>query len=151
MIQIDFKRLTPTAVMPFRAHQGDAGLDLFADLLPGPDGRMDLKIEPHKTAMIGTGIAMAIPDGYFGGVYARSGLASKDGLRPANCVGVVDSGYRNEVKVALHNDTDEAKVIHHGQKIAQLIIQPYLDCTMHEVNELSNTERGMGGFGSSGV
>ena len=100
--------------------------------------------------MIGTGLAVEIPEGYFGAIFARSGLASKEGLRPANCVGVVDSDYRGEVKVALHNDTNELRTVQHGERIAQLVIMPYLPVEFNLVNELTDTDRGEGGFGSTG-
>ena len=93
---------------------------------------------------------MEIPVGYFGGVFARSGLSSKEGLRPANCVGVVDSDYRGEVKVALHNDGEVERVITPAEKIAQLVVVPFLSVEFSEVSELSDTDRGEGGFGSTG-
>ena len=94
---------------------------------------------------------MEIPEGYFGGVYARSGLSSKKGLRPGNCVGIIDSDYRGEIKVPLHNDSDIVQSIKTGDRIAQLIIQPYLSVEFEEADELSGTERGSGGFGHSGT
>ena len=100
--------------------------------------------------MVHTGIAVSIPHGYFGGVYARSGLSTREGLRPANCVGVVDEDYIGEVMVALHNDTDQVKKIEHGERIAQLVIQPYEAAIFEVVDELVNTDRGAGGFGSTG-
>ena len=96
------------------------------------------------------GIAVAIPDGYFGGIYARSGLSSKEGLRPANCTGVVDADYRGEIKVALHNDSEDVRTIEPAQKIAQLVVQPFLSVTFDEVLSLDETDRGEGGFGSTG-
>ena len=110
-----------------------------------------LVVEPHKTAKIGTGIALAIPDGYYGGIYARSGLATKQGLRPANCVGVVDSDYRGELIVALHNDTDLPQAICAGDRIGQLLVLPYLSVDFEEVEDLDETVRGTGGFGSTGL
>lgn len=107
-------------------------------------------IEPHTTEFIYTGIAIEIPDGYFGAVFARSGLASKQGLRPANCVGVCDSRYRGEYMVALHNDSIVARTVSPGDRIAQLVVMPYLNVEFNEVDELSNTVRGEGGFGSTG-
>ena len=100
---------------------------------------------------IGTGIAVEIPEGYFGAVFARSGLATKRGLRPANAVGVVDSDYRGELIVALHNDTDYAQEVADGERIAQLVIIPYLPVSFVEVDDLSSTDRGEGGFGSTGT
>jgi dUTP pyrophosphatase len=93
---------------------------------------------------------LAIPDGYFGAVYARSGLSAKEGLRPANCVGVVDSDYRGEVIVALHNDTDDEKTIDKNERIAQIVVMPYLSVEFQEAGELDDTQRGSGGFGSTG-
>lgn len=107
-------------------------------------------LAPHETKMIGTGVALAVPEGYFGGVFARSGLSAKEGLRPANCTGVVDADYRGEVKVALHNDSGEERVVAPGQKIAQLVIMPFLSVEFEEVADLDETERGQGGFGSTG-
>lgn len=103
------------------------------------------------TVKIGTGIAVEIPNGYFGAVFARSGLATKEGLRPANAVGVCDSDYRGEYIVALHNDSDTPRTVTPGERIAQLVIMPYLQVDFEEVNELSDTVRGEGGFGSTGV
>lgn len=143
-MNIEIKRLTETAKLPERGSLMAAGYDLFADIAE------DTVIEPHTTAMIGTGIAVAIPEGYFGGVYARSGLSSKEGLRPANCTGVVDADYRGEIKVALHNDGEIARTVTVGQKIAQMVVSPFLSVTFEEVDELDNTDRGAGGFGSTG-
>ena len=100
--------------------------------------------------MIGTGLCMAPPEGYFVGVYARSGLSTKEGLRPGNCVGVCDEDYRGEYKVSLHNDFDEEKVVKHGDRIAQVMLQKRYDMEFEEVDELDDTARGAGGFGSTG-
>lgn len=143
-MKINIKRLTETAILPERGSAYAAGYDLFADL------QETVSIQPHETKMIGTGLAMEIPEGYFGGIFARSGLSSKEGLRPANCVGVVDADYRGEVKVALHNDGEFVREIKSGQKIAQLVVVPFLSVEFDEVNELSETVRGVGGFGSTG-
>jgi dUTP pyrophosphatase len=143
-MKINIKRLTETAIIPERGSMYAAGYDLFADL------KESVVIKPHETLFIPTGIAIEIPEGYFGGIFARSGLASKEGLRPANCVGVVDSDYRGEVKVALHNDSDVARYVEVGQKVAQMVIIPFLTVDFEEVGELNNTERGVGGFGSTG-
>jgi dUTP pyrophosphatase len=110
----------------------------------------DVVIKPHETKMIGTGLAAAIPEGYFGGIFARSGLSSKEGLRPANCTGVVDADYRGEIKVALHNDSEVERVVTVGEKIAQLVVLPFLSVEFDEVETLSETQRGAGGFGSTG-
>ena len=154
-MDIKFKCLSETATMPTYAHANDAGMDLYADLHPlQEDIESEVEsyclINPHSTKMISCGFAIAIPEGYFGGIYARSGLASKQSLRPANCVGVVDSSYRGEVMVALHNDSDEIQEIKHGQRIAQMLIQPVVSVALKQVEALDETERGEGGFGSSG-
>ena len=146
-MEVKIKRLSDTSTLPAYAHEGDAGMDLYADI---PTDKEKLIIPPHESVMIPCGFAIAIPNGYFGAIYARSGLASKQGLRPSNCVGVVDSGYRNQVMVALHNDTDYERIVSHGDRIAQMIVQPFPKVSLIEVNELDDTERGMGGFGSSG-
>lgn len=143
-MKINIKKLTESAILPDRGSDYAAGYDLFADV------KESVEIKAHKTAMIPTGLAMEIPEGYFGGIFARSGLASKESLRPANCVGVVDADYRGEVKVALHNDSNENRVITPGQKVAQLVIVPFLSVEFDEVEELSATVRGAGGFGSTG-
>ena len=143
-MRINIKRLTETAMIPTRQHEGDAGYDLYTDI------QEPVIIEPHTTKLIHTGIAIEIPDGYFGAIFARSGLASKQGLRPANCVGVCDSRYRGEYIVALHNDSTAAQIVSSGDRIAQLVVMPYLNVEFNEVNELSNAERGESGFGSTG-
>ena len=206
METLKIKKLHPDAHVPTRAHDTDAGMDLYAlpveytdeekkayksivdlnvtyskflDLFGGTgtfgdtllsekqkaaidiagkltDSEWDdyfkskIVIMPHETKMIPTGIAIAVPTGYMGCIYARSGLASKHGLAPANCVGIVDSDYRGEVKVALHNYSNKNQVIDVGDRIAQLVIQPISLCTPVEVKELDETDRGVGGFGSSG-
>lgn len=138
------KKTSPTAVIPTRATEQSAGYDLYADL------PYAIAILPHTTAKIDTGIAIELPEKTFGGVYARSGLATKRGLRPSNCVGVIDSDYRGSVIVALHNDSDIIETVSPGERIAQLIISPYLVVDLEEVDELTDTVRGDGGFGSSG-
>lgn len=143
-MNIDILTLSDSAKLPERGSDMAAGYDLFADISE------DIIIDPHTTAMIGTGLAVAIPEGYFGGIYARSGLSSKEGLRPANCTGVVDADYRGEIKVALHNDSDFERTITPGQKIAQMVIMPFLSVEFQQVEQLDNTDRGEGGFGSTG-
>lgn len=143
-MKVNIKRLTDTAKIPTRQHEGDAGYDLYADI------QEPVTIKPHTTEFIHTGIAIEIPDGYFGAVFARSGLASKQGLRPANCVGVCDSRYRGEYMVALHNDSVDTRIVSSGDRIAQLVVIPYLNVEFNEVDELTDTERGDGGFGSTG-
>lgn len=137
------KRLTPTAKLPTRGSAGAAGYDLYADDY--------YTILDHTNTLIHTGISVEIPEGYFGAIYARSGLATKQGLRPANCVGVVDQDYRGEILVSLFNDAGAPKSIEKGERIAQLVIQPYLNVEIEDADDLSDTERGAGGFGSTGV
>lgn len=143
-MRMNIKLLSSNAKMPTRGSEEAAGLDLYAA------NDSIIVIQPHSTVLIPTDIAIEIPRGMFGGIFARSGLASKRGLRPANCVGVIDSDYRGNIIVALHNDTDEAKAIEEGERIAQLIIMPYVMPELKVVKELSDTERGSDGFGSSG-
>ena len=145
MINVDVKILNEFAKMPTRGSAYAAGFDLYAAT------NYDVTIMPHATEMVDIGIAVAIPEGYFGGIYARSGLASKQGLRPANCVGVIDSDYRGSIQVALHNDTNDIRNIKAGDRIAQLIIQPCPDVELNPVDELNETDRQAGGFGSTGV
>jgi len=144
-MKIEIKKLRPEAVIPTSGSKYAAGYDLYA--CPEED---KVVIAPHTTAKIGTGLSIAVPEGYFGAVFARSGLAAKQGLRPANCVGVCDSDYRGEYIVALHNDTDSEQTITKGDRIAQLVVMPYLAVEFEEKDELSETERGAGGFGSTG-
>lgn len=143
-MEMKIKRLTDTAKIPERGSVYAAGYDLFADITT------PCEILPGETKMIGTGIAIAVPEGYFGGIFARSGLSSKEGLRPANCVGVVDADYRGEVKVALHNDSNVTRQVEPAQKIAQLVVVPFLAVEFDEVDALDDTVRGAGGFGSTG-
>lgn len=144
MFQIKIKKLNKNANIPTRGSVYSAGYDLYA-CIDEP-----ITITPHSTVKIGTGLAIEIPDGYFGAIFARSGLATKEGLRPANCVGCCDSDYRGEYIVALHNDTNETKLIVPNERIAQLVVMPYLPVEFEEVTELTDTERGTGGFGSTG-
>ncbi|MGN0992858.1 MAG: dUTP diphosphatase [Bacilli bacterium] len=145
MLPVKIKRLYDNAKIPTRGSAAAAGYDLYAYL-----SEDNIIIPAHSTVLIGTGISMALPDGTFLGLYPRSGLASKRGLRPANCVGVVDSDYRGEIKVALHNDTNEEKMIENGERVAQGILQSYLPMNFEITNNLDETERGLGGFGSTG-
>ncbi len=145
MLEVQIKKLKATAKVPTRGSANAAGYDLYACL-----DDESVAIKPHSTVKIGTGLAVAVPDGYFGAIFARSGLAAKEGLRPANCVGVADSDYRGEYIVALHNDTDFEKTVKNGERIAQLVIMPYLSVEFSETDELDKTERGAGGFGSTG-
>lgn len=145
-IDIKVKKLKENAKLPFHGSEYSAGYDLHACLEENT-----LTIPAHQTILVPTGLSIEIPEGYFAGIFARSGLASKQGLRPANCVGVIDSDYRGEYMVSLHNDTDEEKTILNGDRIAQLVIIPFLPVNFIETKEeLSKTDRGEGGFGSSG-
>lgn len=143
-MEVLFKKLSETARVPKRGSSSAAGYDLFADI------RENVVIAPTETVLIGTGLSMAIPEGYFGGVFARSGLSAKEGLRPANCVGVIDSDYRGEIKVSLHNDSDKERTVTPDEKIAQLVVIPYLTLELKEADSLPDTQRGEGGFGSTG-
>lgn len=145
MAQVQIRKLVPAAVIPTRGSLSAAGCDLYACIPAG-----EIVVPAHGTQMIPTGIAVALPEGTFGGVFARSGLASREGLRPANCVGVIDSDYRGECMVALHNDTDEPRTVRSGERIAQLVLLPYLPIEFEEVAQLDETARGTGGFGSTG-
>ncbi len=153
MINIRIKQLTDTAIFPIYSSDKAAGMDLYADICENgvrtPPNYVVIK--PHTTVKIGTGWAIQPPEGYCGLIFARSGLATKQGLRPANCVGICDEDYRGEYIVALHNDTDEERIIHHGDRIAQLIFVPYEQVNFIEVDELDKTDRGANGFGSSGT
>ena len=126
------KLLSDKAKLPTRGSEEAAGWDLYAVT--------DAIIPPHSTVKVSTDIAIEIPNGYFGAVFARSGLATKQGLRPANCVGVIDSDYRGPVIVALHNDTDQVKEIFSGDRIAQLVFIPYSSWDWEVVDELSDTD-----------
>lgn len=143
-MNIKVKKLKETAIIPTRGSEYAAGYDLYA-CITSP-----IIITPHSTVKIGTGLTMELPEGYFGAIFARSGLATNQGLRPANAVGVVDSDYRGEYIVALHNDTDIPQTITPAERIAQLVIMPYLSVEFNEVDELSTTNRGTDGFGSTG-
>ncbi len=143
-MNVAIKKLCPNAVIPSYGSEYAAGADLYACI----DG--ELEIKPHSTVVIPTGIALELPLGYAGLIYARSGLATKKGLAPANKVGVVDCDYRGEVKVALHNHSDICQSVSSGERIAQLVITPYITAAFTVADELSPTVRGAGGFGSTG-
>ena len=144
MQQIAVKKLREGAILPTFGSPEAAGADLYACL------EQDVTIAPGETAFIPTGLAMELPRGYAGLIYARSGLACKRGLAPANKVGVVDSDYRGEFVVALHNHGAQAQTISTGERIAQLVVTPVLIPEYIEVETLSDTQRGAGGFGSTG-
>lgn len=141
---VSVKRLRENAILPTYGSQEAAGADLYACL------EAPVSIEPGDSAFIPTGLAMQIPAGFAGLIYARSGLACKRGLAPANKVGVVDSDYRGEFMVVLHNHSKEAQTVCHGERIAQLVVTPILTPGFEEVEELSDTKRATGGFGSTG-
>lgn len=141
-MKIKIKKLDPKAVIPTRGSDAAAGVDLHAPKA--------LVIHPNSNGVVSTGLAVEIPDGYFGAIFARSGMATRKGLRPANCVGVIDSDYRGEIKVVLHNDSDIIRPVQEGDRIAQLVILPYEPIEFDEVDELNDTDRGIGGFGSTG-
>ncbi len=147
-MKVNIKKINSNATTPTYGSTEAAGLDLYALIDTETNS---LFIPSHTTVKINTGIAMEIPKGYFGAVYARSGLSIKNGLRPANCVGVIDSDYRGEIIVALYNDSMEDRIVYNGDRIAQIVITPYLHIELNEVTELSDTERGEGGFGSTGM
>lgn len=139
-----YKKLNERAITPTRGSDKAAGYDLYA-CLDSP-----VLIKPHTTEKIGVGIAIELPEHTFGGIFARSGIATNEGLRPANCVGVVDEDYRGEITVAVHNDSDESRVVSDRERIAQLVILPYVSVSLEEVDDLSTTERGSNGFNSTG-
>ncbi|MEE1006577.1 MAG: dUTP diphosphatase [Acutalibacteraceae bacterium] len=145
MVKVNFKKLDKNAHAPTYGSQFAAGADLYA-LTNGKT----LRFAPGETKMIHTGLAVEIPEGYAGLVYARSGIATKRGLAPANKVGVIDSDYRGEVMVSLHNHSGAEQEIADGERIAQLVIAPFLAAEFCETDELSVTDRGEGGFGSTG-
>lgn len=141
---VNIKKLNPNAIVPTYGSLYSAGADLYACI------EENLVIAPHETVLIKTGLSIEIPEGYAGLIYARSGLASKKGLAPANKVGVVDSDYRGEVMVALHNHSEKSAEIECGERVAQLVIAPFLKAEFNVVESLSDTVRGDGGFGSTG-
>lgn len=142
---VRIKKLDERATLPTYGSQFAAGADLYAV------ADEDIVIAPGQTVLIHTGLAAEIPVGYAGLVYARSGLASKKGLAPANKVGVIDADYRGEIMVALHNHSAVAATVSHGERVAQLVIAPFLTAEFCEADELTDTVRGEGGFGSTGT
>lgn len=143
--EIKYKKLNEYAHEPTRGSEYAAGYDLYAATAEA------ITIPAHTTIKIGTGLAFELPNHTFAAIFARSGLATKQGLRPANCVGVCDSDYRGEYIVAIHNDTNEEQTINSGDRIAQMVLMPYIGMTFVEVNSLEETKRGEGGFGSTGA
>lgn len=144
IINVNFKKLDKNAIMPAYATDFAAGADLYSI-----DG--SVTIEPGQTIMVHTGLALEIPVGVVGLIYARSGLACKKGLAPANKVGVIDSDYRGEIMVALHNHGNDTVSFERGERIAQIVFTPYLCAKFNECEELKDTDRGSGGFGSTGT
>ena len=143
-MNVAVKKLKENAILPTYGSAQAAGADLYACLAA------DLTIAPGETAFVPTGLAMELPLGYVGLIYARSGLACKRDLAPANKVGVIDSDYRGEFIVALHNHGKNPQTISHGERVAQLVITPVLNVSFMEAEELSDTQRATGGFGSTG-
>ncbi len=141
---IAVKKLRPGARLPVYGSAQAAGADLFACL------EAPVTVAPGETAWIPTGLAMELPAGYVGLVYARSGLATKQGLAPANKVGVVDADYRGELLVALYNHGPAPRTVEDGDRVAQLVVTPYLTGRFYEAEDLNPTQRGAGGFGSTG-
>ena len=136
-------KLSDGAPLPRHAKSGDAGMDLTT--------RETVEIAPQGTVMVGTGVAVEIPEGYVGLCFPRSGLASKRGINLTNCVGVIDSGYRGEIKAPLYNAGHETQVVERGERVFQLVVMPFVTCECVEVEELSDSQRGAGGFGSTGT
>ncbi len=142
-MKIKVKKLNENAILPTYGTEYSAGADLY-------NLTESVEIAPHSTVLIHTGIATEIPEGYCGLIFARSGLATKRGLAPANKVGVIDADYRGEIMVALHNHSDKTATVDPGERVAQLAIVPFLNAEFEESDELSDTVRGVGGFGSTG-
>ena len=173
-LDLKIQRLTNTAKLPTKAHENDACFDIYADI-PNEEYCVEksmtleqlrefisegvnltesgkgVAIHPHQTVLIPTGFATEIPHGFWGAIFARSGLASKQGLRPAQGVPVIDEPYRGQWMIPLHNDSEETHIVHHGDRICQFMLLPYFDTTLTEVNNLSETDRGEGGLGSTGT
>jgi dUTP pyrophosphatase len=143
-MEIKMKKLTETAITPSRGSKYAAGYDLYADI------KEAMTIEPHTVGKVPTGLSFQLPEGYFAGIFARSGLAAKEDLAPANMVGVCDSDYTGEYIVMLRNYGNKPRVVEPGERIAQMIVMPFLSVEFNEVAELDKTERGAGGFGSTG-
>lgn len=144
-MNVKVKKLRAGAILPKYGSAYAAGADLYAC------EEEDILLPPHTTALIRTGIAVEIPEGLVGLIYARSGLACKRALAPANKVGVIDSDYRGEIMVALHNHSAETQKVERGERVAQLVLTPYITAEYEEVQALSDTVRGEGGFGSTGT
>lgn len=151
-MSIKIKRLTETAKIPTKGSEYAAGFDLYADNFGNfkSEKEWSLMILPGDTVKINTGVAVALPENTWGGIYARSGLATKQGLAPANKVGVIDSDYRGPLIVALYNHSEYPQMLHQGDRVAQLVIHEFKPYDFEEADELDDTDRGEGGFGSTG-
>ena len=145
-MKVKYTKLREDAITPTRGSEKAAGYDLYANI----DGNGSIAINPGETVIIGTGLSFELPDNTFAAIFARSGLSTKSGLAPANKVGVCDSDYRGEYKVPLHNHSNISATVNHGDRIAQMVVMPFIPIELEE-GELSNTIRGTGGFGSTGV
>lgn len=143
-VSMNIKKIVPEAVIPAYGTEYSAGADLYACMAE------PVVIPPHETRVIKTGLSFEIPEGLVGLIYARSGLATKRSLAPANKVGVIDSDYRGEIMVALHNHGEVPQTVESGERIAQFVLTPYIKADFTAVDELSDTVRGAGGFGSTG-
>ena len=145
-MKVKYTKLREDAITPTRGSEKAAGYDLYANI----NGNDSITINPGETVVIGTGLSFELPDNTFAAIFARSGLSTKSGLAPANKVGVCDSDYRGEYKVALHNHSNVPATVNHGDRIAQMVVLPFIAVELEE-GDLSNTARGSGGFGSTGV
>lgn len=143
--ELKIKKLYEDATLPKKAHDTDGAFDVYAYI---PEG--SIKIQPHETVKLHTGFAAAVPYGYFGTFMPRSGLATKEGLRPANTPSLIDYGYTGEWLAAIHNDSTSVRVIEHGDRICQMTLIPIPNIILEEVDELEESERGATGFGDSG-
>lgn len=151
MLDVKIQKVLPDAIVPKKAHEDDAGFDLYTAPYDNKTFGYKEHVPPRKSMTFRTGIAMEIPKGYVGLVFARSGLGIKRGLKPRNCVGVIDSNYRGEILVCLYNDNETTwQNVEIGERIAQIVIVPYLQCNLITVDSLEETDRGNNGFGSSG-
>ena len=144
-MRVRIKKINENAIIPTYGTEYSAGADLYALL----DSKIEIK--PHETVFVHTGISVEIPEGYCGLIFARSSMGAKRGLAPANKVGVIDADYRGEIMVTLHNHSEITQTVEPGERIAQLAIVPFLKAEFEEVDELTDTTRGAGGFGSTGT
>ena len=143
-MEVKIKKIREKAIIPTRGSKYAAGYDLYA-CIDEP-----INIVAHSTVKVNTGLSMELPDGYFGAIFPRSGIATKQNIRMANCVAVIDQDYRGEWILPLHNDSDFLRTINPGDRVAQLVLLPYQNINFYEVDELTDSKRGSGGFGSTG-